>query len=131
MQISIDGGETWLFDLGMTNALTAGGKLRISASLLQDMQFSRGERQTRFAIGTAGVQCTMDFGVFWFPVLNSIALPGRPESGFFDPLSDQTDRAIYVEFEGRSILRIGGLPTLPPFQPPPSFDLMEFAALEY
>jgi hypothetical protein len=131
MKISSDGGQTWFFDPGMTNALTAGGKLNISASLLQDMQFSRGERQTRFAMGTAGVFCTMDFGIFWFPVLNSIALPGRPESGFFDPISDQTDRAFYVECEGRSILRIGGLPELPPFQPPPTFDLMEFAALEY
>lgn len=82
-------------------------------------------------MGTAGVFCTMDFGIFWFPVLNSIALPGRPESGFFDPLSDQTDRAFYVECEGRSILRIGGIPELPPFEPPPTFDLMEFAALEY
>lgn len=131
MKISADGGKNWFFDAGMTNVVTAGGKLTISASLLQDMQFSRGERQTRFAMGTAGVFCTMDFGIFWFPVLNSIALPGRPESGFFDPLSDQTDRAIYVECEGRSILRIGGLPELPPFQPPPTFDLMEFAALEY
>lgn len=131
MKISIDGGASWFFDPGMTNAVTAGGQLTISASLLQDMQFSRGERQTRFAMGTAGVFCTMDFGIFWFPVLNSIALPGRPESGFFDPLSDQTDRAIYVECEGRSILRVGGLPELPPFQPPPAFDLMEFAALDY
>ena len=30
-------------------------RLTISASLLQDMQFMRGERQTRFAFGTAGV----------------------------------------------------------------------------
>lgn len=131
MKVSPDGGDTWFFDEGMTNVLTLGGKLNISGSLLQDMQFSRGERQTRFAMGTAGVFCTMDFGVFWFPVLNSFALPGRPESGFFDPVSDPSDRAIYVECEGRSILRVGGLPALPPFQPQPPFDLMEFAALEY
>ena len=131
MKISVDGGKGWIFDTAMTSALTGGGKLKISASLLQDMQFSRGERQTRFAMGTAGVLCTMDFGIFWFPVLNSIALPGRPESGFFDPLSNQTDRAIYVECEGRSIVRVGGLPQLPPFQPPGAFDLMEFAALDY
>jgi hypothetical protein len=107
-----------------------GGRLAISASLLQDMQFSRGERQTRFAMGTAGVLCTMDFGIFWFPVLNSIARPGRPESGFFDPLSEQTDRAIYGACEGRGILRVGGLPQLPPFQPSPPFDLMQLAALD-
>ena len=73
----------------------------------------------------------MDFGITWFPILNSIALPGRPESGFFDPISDLSDRAFYVECLGRSVLRIGGLPALPPFQPPPVFDLMEFAALDY
>ena len=104
---------------------------KVACALLQDMQFSRGERQTRFAMGTAGVFCTNDFGVFWFTVLNSIALPGRPESGFFDPLSDQTDRAFYVECENRGILRIGGLPELPPFQAQEPLDLMEFAALEY
>jgi hypothetical protein len=131
MKISVDGGESWFFDAGMTRAITADGRLAISRALLQDMQFSRGERQTRFAMGTAGVFCTMDFGVFWFPILNSIALPGRPESGFFDPLSDQSDRAFYVSCENRSILRIGGLPALPPFQPGQPLDLMTFAALEY
>jgi len=131
MKISTDSGRSWIFDTAMTNALTGGGKLKISASLLQDMQFSRGERQTRFAMGTAGVHCTMNFGITWFTVLNSIALPGRPESAFFDPLSDQTDRAIYVACEGRSILRVGGLPQLPPFQPSQPIDLMTLAALDY
>ncbi len=132
MKVSIDGGDSWFFDAGMTNAITAGGRLATSKSLLQDMQFSRGERQTRFALGTAGVMCTMDFGISWFPILNSIALPGRPESGFFDPLSDQSDRALYVGCEGRGILRIGGLPALPPFQPGGQpIDLMTFAALDY
>ena len=89
----------------------------------------RGERATRFAFGTAGVFWSPDFGVQWFMLLNSFALPGRPESGFFDPLTDPTDRALYVECEGRSLLRIGGVPEQPPFQPPPPFDLMEFAAI--
>jgi hypothetical protein len=131
VKVSADGGQSWFFDPVLTNAMTAGGRLSISASLMQDMLFSRGERQTRFVFGTAGVFCTMDFGITWFPVLNSIALPGRPESGFFDPISDAADRAVYVECEGRSILRVGGIPELPPFQPPPIFDLMEFAALDY
>ncbi|MFO0991272.1 MAG: hypothetical protein U1E67_05015 [Hyphomicrobiales bacterium] len=131
MKVTADGGDTWFFDTGMTNAITGGGKLVISKSLLQDMQFSRGERQTRFAMGTAGVICTMDFGVFWFPILNSVALPGRPESGFFDPLSNQSDRAFYVCCENRSILRIGGLPALSPFQPGQPLDLMMFAGLDY
>ena len=80
------------------------------------MLFFRGERQTRFSFGTAGVCCTMDFGATWFSVLNSIALPGRPKSGFLVPF--QTPRTLYLECEGSSILRVGGLPQLPPFQPP-------------
>jgi hypothetical protein len=131
MKLSIDGGASWFLDAGMTDAVTGGGLLTISASLLQDMQFSRGERQTRFALGTAGVCCTMDFGVYWFSILNSIAIPGRPESLFFDPLSNQDDRAVYVDCEGRSILRVGGLPALPPFQPSDPIDLMELAALDH
>jgi hypothetical protein len=78
------------------------------------------------------VSCSMDFGASWFSALSSIALPGRPESAFFDSLSDPTNRTLYVECEGRSILRVSGLPELPPFQaPPPPPDLMEFAALDY
>jgi len=131
VKISIDGGLSWNLDTRFTRAITLDGRLKISASLLQDMLFLRGERQTRFAFGTAGVFWTETFGLEWLPILNSIALPGRPEGGFFDALSNQSDRALYVECEGRSILRIGGIPGPPPFQPPPPFDLMTFAALEY
>ncbi len=131
VKISIDGGGRWDFDSRYTRVITAGGKLKISASLLQDMLFMRGERWTRFAFGTAGVFWTENFGIEWLPILKSIALPGRPESGFFDPLSDPSDRALYVECEGRSILRLGGIPGPPPFEPPPPVDLMLFAALEY
>jgi hypothetical protein len=84
VKVSVDGGDGWFFDPSLTNAVTAGGQLVISASLLKDLLFLRGERQTRFVFGTAGVSATMDFGATWFPVVNSIALPGRPESGFFD-----------------------------------------------
>jgi photosystem II stability/assembly factor-like uncharacterized protein len=131
VKVSVDGGRRWDFDARFTRGITADNKLKISPSLLQSMLFLRGESQTRFAFGTAGVLWTENFGVEWFPILNSIALPGRPESGFFDPLSNQSDRALYVECEGRSILRIGGIPGPSPFQPPPPIDLMTFAALEY
>jgi photosystem II stability/assembly factor-like uncharacterized protein len=130
VKVSADGGRSWFFDDRFTRAITADHKLSVSASLLQDMLFLRGERQTRFAFGTAGVFWTETSGVEWLPLLNSIARPGRPESGFFDPLSDPADRALYVECEGRSIVRIGGIPAPPPFQAS-SFDLFEFAALEY
>jgi hypothetical protein len=63
-----------------------------------------------------------------FEILCSTRLPsGRAESGFFDPISNLNDRALYVE--GRSILRIGGIPGPPPFQPPPGFDLLDLASI--
>ena len=131
IKVSSDGGRRWDFDEHFTRALTAGNNLSITASLLQDMLFLRGERQTRFAVGTAGVFWTDTFGVEWLPVLNSIALPGRPESVFFDPLSDPSDRSLYVECEGRSILRVSSIPGPPPFQAHAPIDLMTVAALEY
>jgi hypothetical protein len=130
VKVSADGGQSWIFDASFTRVITLGGNLLISASLLQDMLFLRDERPTRFAFGTAGVFWTEDFGLDWFPVLNSIALPGRPESGFFDPLSDPSDRALYVALEGRSLLRIGGILAPSGFQTG-TLDLMEFAALDY
>jgi hypothetical protein len=129
VKLSVDGGDAWALDPWLTNVATAGGKLKISASLIQDMLFMRGERQTRFALGTAGVFWTPNFGVEWFSLLNSIALPGRPESAFFDPISDPFDRALYVACEGRGLLRIGGIPELHPFEPPQPLDLMLFAAI--
>jgi len=131
VKFSTDGGQSWLYHIAMTHAVTANGLLTISPSLLQDMQFSRGEHPTRFAVGRAGVACSLDYGASWFHVLNSVAIPGIPESGFFDPISNQDDRAFYVECQGRSVLRIGDIPDLSPLQPPPLFDLMEFAALDY
>jgi hypothetical protein len=53
----------------------------------------------------------------------------RPESGFFDPLSNPADRALYVTVEGKSVLRVGGIPAPPPLDEPPVYDLMEFAAI--
>lgn len=129
IKVSLDGGDSWLPELALTQAVTAGGKIMSpTATVMSDMLFCRGESSTRFAFGDAGVFCTIN-GFEWFTLLDAIAIPGRPESGFFDPLSDPSDRALYVELEGRSILRLGGIPGPPPFQPPPPFDLMEFAAI--
>lgn len=129
IKLSVDGGASWAPDPWLTSVATAGGKLKISPSLLQDMVFLRGERQTRFAMGTAGVFWTPNFGVEWFSLLNAIALPGRPEAAFFDALGDPSDRALYVACEARGLLRIGGIPGPSPFQPPEPLDLMFFAAV--
>jgi len=129
IKVSLDGGESWLPEPDLSLAATAGGKIiSPSRSVIVDMLFSRGESRTRFAFGDAGVLCTVN-GFEWFPVLDAIAIPGKPESGFFDPLSDPADRALYVAIEGRSIVRVGGIPGPPPFEPAPTFGLLEFAAI--
>ena len=46
--------------------------------------------------------------VQWQTLLNAIALGGCPESAFYDGITDPLDRTLYVEFEGRSILRSRG-----------------------
>jgi hypothetical protein len=128
-QISLNEGGSWLPETRLAMAVTANGKIKSNTrSVISDMIFSRGEQSTRFAFGDAGVFVTVN-GFDWFTLLDAVAIPGRPESGFFDPLSDPFDRAVFVELEGRSILRIGGIPGPPPFQPPPVFDLLEFAAI--
>lgn len=124
VKISEDGGHSWITDVFLTEAVTAGGQLSIeSKSIVTDMLFVRGERRTRFAFGSAGVTCTTD-GTQWNTLLNSIALPGLPESGFFDRLSDPANRSLYVTIQGRSVLRLSPVP-----KPAASFTLMDFAAV--
>jgi hypothetical protein len=125
--ISLDGGESWLQDPSLNEAATAGGRLSMSVSILRDMLFVRGEPFTRFAFGNAGVVGTTD-GFQWRTLLSSLALPGRPEGGFFDPVSDPSDRALYVACEGRGVLRVSPIPA-PAVNPPPTFGFLEFAAI--
>ena len=132
-RVSLDGGASWLFDADLTRAMSGGGKLDLSTprgsltGAVRDMLFVRTERFTRFAFGSAGVMCTVD-GVVWQTLLNSIALGGCPESGFLDGITDPLDRTLYVELEGRSILRISGVPA-PPVLASPDFSLMDLAAI--
>jgi len=91
------------------------------------MVFVRSEPFTRFAVGDAGVFCTVN-GFDWFPLLNTIAMPGQAESGFFDPVSDPAARSFYVTVAGRSILRLGPVPAPAPVTGS-NLDLMLFAAI--
>ena len=127
-RVSLDGGQSWLADPFVTAAMTGGGKLDLTAGgVVRDMLFLRTERFTRFAFGSAGVMYTMD-GVVWRALINSIAMGGCPESGFFDGITDPMNRTLYVELEGRSVLRISGLPVPPPPTPPDPL-LLELAAI--
>jgi hypothetical protein len=127
IRVSLDGGASWLPEPSLRRAVTAGGLISISASVIQDMLFVRNEPFTRFVFGDAGVFCTTN-GFEWFPLLNTIAFPGRPESGFFDPVSDPANRALYVTFNGRSVVRLSPIPG-PEIEPPSVIDLLEFAAI--
>jgi photosystem II stability/assembly factor-like uncharacterized protein len=129
IRVSLDGGESWLLEPSLSQAMNPGGKLSLmSGSLIRDMLFVRDEPLTRFAFGSAGVVCTVN-GFEWFTLLNSTAFPGIPESGFFDPVSDPGDRALYVIIEGRSVVRLSPVPAPPPATVPPVFDLLELAAI--
>jgi hypothetical protein len=127
-RVSLDGGASWLFDAELTAAISGGGKLALTSNgVVRDMLFVRTERFTHFAFGSAGVMCTVD-GIQWQTLLNAIALGGCPESAFFDGITDPLDRTLYVEFEGRSILRITGVPA-PPVLSPPDFSLLDLTAV--
>ena len=109
IKVTPDGGESWLVDVSLTAAATAGGRLSLGSACLRDMVFVRDEPFTIFALGNAGVSYTVD-GVEWRMLLSSLALPGRPEGGFFDPVGDPLERALYVVLEGRSVMRISPVP---------------------
>jgi photosystem II stability/assembly factor-like uncharacterized protein len=128
IRASLDGGESWFVEPSLTQAATAGGLISVdSGFVLTDMLFVRNEPTTRFAFGRAGVMFTTD-GFQWNTILSTLALPGYPESGFFDPVSNPSDRALYVNLEGRSVLRLSPIPA-PEIQPPPVFGLFELAAI--
>jgi hypothetical protein len=127
-RVSLDGGQSWLADPGLTAAMSGGGELDLTVNgVVRDMLFLRTERFTRFAFGSAGIMYTVD-GIEWGALLNSIALGGCPESGFFDGITDPLDRTLYVELEGRSVLRLSGIPA-PPVLTPPDFSLLDLAAI--
>jgi hypothetical protein len=128
VKVSLDGGATWLLEISLTWAITAGGRLTLNPNTaLLDMLFARSEPFTRFVFGHAGVACTVN-GTDWRPLLSSLALPGRPESGFFDAFSDPFDRKLYVTLAGRSVLRLDPIPA-PRLHPPPVFGMLELAAV--
>jgi len=128
VKVSLNGGASWMVADSLTRAVTAGGQLSLNpATAMNDMLFVRSDPFTAFVFGHAGVSYTYD-GVEWRLLLSAIAQPGIPEFGFFDGISNPLDRALYVTFTGRSVLRLN--PILPrPTNQPQSFSLMELAAV--
>jgi photosystem II stability/assembly factor-like uncharacterized protein len=117
IRVSADGGENWMDDVFLTRAVTGNGRLVTSnTDILTDMVFLRSDRRQRFALGAAGVMRTGD-SIDWHVVYNAIALPGLPESAFFDGISNPRDPKLYVVVEGRGVLRVSGLPAPTVFQP--------------
>jgi hypothetical protein len=118
---SRDGGSHWEIDENLDRAVTENGRYRYDVTqisgnsnsginaVITDMIFVRGEA-TRFAVGNAGVFVSLD-GIHWQRLFSTRALPGRPASAYFDPISNPSDRALYVGLNGRGILRISPIPS--------------------
>jgi hypothetical protein len=109
---SRNGGSHWDVDENLDRAVTENGRYRYDISgtsaVITNMIFVRGE-PTRFAVGNAGVFVSVD-GIHWQRLLSTRAIPGRPAAAYFDPISDPTDRALYVGLNGRGILRVSAIP---------------------
>jgi hypothetical protein len=120
---SDNGGATWVLDQNLETQLTWNQQIAISTQadplgslddfdlVLTDMQFEPNNPLLRFAIGVGGVFMTTD-GVTWTRVLHTAALPGRPSSCYYDPISEAGSPAVYVALAGRSLLKITDLPFL-------------------
>jgi len=108
---SDDGGVTWSIDTSLDTAATENHTFAYAGdfAVIKDMVFARAEPGTRFAVGNAGVFYTLN-GQNWFRYLSTSAFPGHPVAAYFDPISDPCDRALYVAFAGRGIIRLDPIP---------------------
>lgn len=112
---SDDGGNSWVIDTPLAQALTENGAFPFDVpndgnplqALIREMLFDPERPDCRFAIGPAGVFHTVD-GVNWNPLVRSIALAMRPMGAVYDNIS--CDRALYVATSNRGLLRITELP---------------------
>src|SRR5262249_29711024 len=110
-RLSLDGGASWIDDVNLTGAVTGNRKLSL-ANAFRDMLFVRSGNR-RFVFGTVGILMT-DNGIDWHCVCNSIAMPGLPEAGFHDGVSNPSSPALYVVLEGRGLVRLDLVAPPPP-----------------
>jgi hypothetical protein len=118
---SDDGGKSWHVDSSLEKQLSCGGRIPIERRetsgesdqfvevVLSDMQFDPQLSLTRFAVGEGGAFFTND-GVNWNRLLDTGAMPGRPTNCYYDCVSNPCERALYVAFAGRSLVKISPLP---------------------
>jgi hypothetical protein len=113
---SDDGGKTWQVDVSLENQLTGARRIPIRRAetdafdvVLTDMQFDPINPLRRFAVGKGGAFFTND-GVNWDRLLDTGALSGRPTNCYYDWVSNPSERALYVAFAGRSVVKISPLP---------------------
>jgi hypothetical protein len=117
---SVDGGDTWSVDQELTDAVSGMGKWRFGCNdidcLLNDMAFDPTHPTRRFAAGAAGVFYTAG-GTRWTRLLDTRALPSRPLSLWFDPLTDPAKHALIVGTMGRGALILSPIPDQDPVRP--------------
>ncbi len=120
VRFSDDGGTSWKPDTALTDAVTADGDWALSCSdifcPLNDMAFDPTEPTRRFAAGVAGVFYTAG-GSRWTRLLDTRALPSRPLSLWFDPLTDPASPTLVVGAIGRGVLSLSPIPDEDPVQP--------------
>lgn len=112
---SDDGGNSWIIDTPLAQALTENGAFPFDVpndgnplpSLIREMLFDPERPACRFAVGPAGVFHTVD-GVNWNSLVRSIALGMRPIGAVYDHIS--CDRALYVATSNRGLLRLTEIP---------------------
>jgi hypothetical protein len=110
---SDNGGTSWALDGELDARLTDGGTVKLGCSgsrcCFNDLVVDRSDPRRRFAIGVMGVFATSD-GVKWRRLMDARALPSIPRTGFYDPISDPKDPALYVACDGRGVLKIHPIP---------------------
>jgi len=110
-------GLNWQADTDLQAAVTDNGAWKTECSgdvcILDDMVFEPTSPYRRFAASLAGIFFSVD-GSHWFRLLDTRALPCRPDGMWFDSISRPGDDTLYVSCDGRGILRLHPIPTAAP-----------------
>jgi hypothetical protein len=116
IKVSYDGGRSWSEDSQLQALATWGGLIPAGRGedatgqgdhldmVLTDMQFDPYSQLHIFAVGEGGA--FVRNGPTWVQLLDSQALPGRPANCYYDQFSTLGQKALYVAFAGRSLVKI-------------------------